>query len=264
MKVLGVAVDNVTFEEAIAKIERFIRSKRSHHVVTVNPEYIVRAQNDKKLRKIINRSDLRVPDGVGLVKLAGLKERVTGIDLIWQLAKLSEDRGYKIALLGGREGVATKVGARIKFIHPRCLIVMVDELGQVEPGTLRVQGGLNPKGWPLIREIERTQPDIALVGLGMGKQDRFIHQIIKKVKIPVAIGIGGAFDMIAGTTPRAPYILRMLWLEWLWRLIIEPKRIKRIFTAVIVFPFLYWISRKQTVPQTPRREGWNENKTLDQ
>ncbi|MBI3495161.1 glycosyltransferase, partial [Candidatus Berkelbacteria bacterium] len=79
MNVLGITVDNVSFNNTIEKIEGFIKSKKSHHIVTVNPEYIVRTQNDQKLRAIINGVDLRVPDGIGLVKLAGLKERVTGI-----------------------------------------------------------------------------------------------------------------------------------------------------------------------------------------
>jgi len=253
MIVIGVEVDNVTFEEAVAKIERFIRSKRSHprrfgrgrHIVTVNPEYIVRAQSDKKLRNIINQADLRVPDGVGLVKLAKLKERVTGVDLIWQLAKLSEDRGYRLALLGGRGEITPKTAARLKLIHPRCVIAMVDPLDDIKPGTLRVHGSTTLRvNLSLIREIERTKPDIALVALGMGKQDLFITQLLKNAKVPVAMGVGGAFDMIAGATPRAPYILRTLGLEWLWRLVIEPKRLGRILTATIVFPLLYWFSKK--------------------
>ncbi|MBI3261149.1 WecB/TagA/CpsF family glycosyltransferase [Candidatus Berkelbacteria bacterium] len=246
MKILNIEVDNVSFNEAIAKIEQFIKSKKSHRIVTVNPEYIVRAQNDKKLRTIINQADLRVPDGIGLVTLAGLKERVTGIDLIWQLAKLSEDRGYKIALLGGRGVVARQAASRIKLIHPRAIIAMVDPLGQVEPGTLRVHGLATLRvNLSLVREIERTKPDIALVALGMGKQDVFIEQLLKKVKIPVAIGVGGAFDMISGVTPRAPNILRTLGLEWLWRLIIEPKRLGRILTATVVFPILYFFKQNR-------------------
>ena len=236
MKILGVAVDNVTFGESIAQIEKFLRSGRSHHVVTVNPEYIVRTQNDKKLRTIINNADLRVPDGIGLVTLAGLKERVTGVDLIWQLAKLSEDRGYKIALLGGRGDTAKQTAARLKLIHPRCKIVLVESLGQVTSNNKQVT--------IINKQIKDKKPDITLVALGMGKQDLFINQLLKKTHIPVVIGVGGAFDMISGVTPRAPYILRTLGLEWLWRLIIEPKRIGRILTATVVFPVLYLFSKK--------------------
>jgi len=235
MKILGIQVDNVNFDEAIQKIEQFVRSKKSHHIVTVNPEYIVRAQSDQKLRTIINQADLRVPDGVGLVKLAGLKERVTGIDLIWQLAKLSEDRGYKIALLGGRGEVAKQAATRLKLIHPRATIAMVDPLGQVTSNNKQVT--------VIARELKNKKPDIVLVALGMGKQDLFIEQLLKKTRIPVAMGVGGAFDMISGATPRAPYILRTLGLEWLWRLIIEPKRIGRILTATIIFPVLFLLRK---------------------
>lgn len=236
MRVLDVTVDNITFEESIAKIEEFIKSKKSHHIITVNPEYIVRTQNDQKLRAIINNADLRVPDGIGLVKLAGLKERVTGIDLIWQLFKLGEDRGYTFALLGGSPTAAQTAASRIKLIHPRCEIVLVDELGQVTSNKKQVT--------EISKELKIKKPDILLVALGMGKQDIFIHELLTKVKIPVAIGVGGAFDMIAGITPRAPQWLQSIGLEWLWRLIIEPKRMSRIFTATIVFPLMFLFTKK--------------------
>lgn len=237
MTVLGIKIDDVTFDQAIEKIEGFIKSKKSHHIITVNPEYIVRAQNDQKLRQIINNADLRVADGIGLVKLAGFKERVTGIDLIWQLFKLGEDRGYTFALLGGSPGAAQTAANHIKLIHPKCKIVLVEELGELTD---------NSKQITIVTQALKTKkPNILLVALGMGKQDMFIHEIIKKTTIPVAIGVGGALDMIAGITPRAPIIMRTLNIEWLWRLMIEPKRIGRIITATIVFPVMYLFSNQK-------------------
>lgn len=230
MRVLGVTVDNVSFNETIAQIEQFIESGKSHHIVTVNPEYIVRAQNDQKLRNLINRADLHVPDGIGLVKLAGLKERVTGTDLVWTLAKLSHQKSHKLALLGAYGDTAHKAAQKLQQKYLQCRVVLAEPTEEVTE--------------KLIKQLQELKPEVVFVALGMGKQDFFIEQLLKKVKIPVAMGVGGAFDMIAGVTPRAPYILRTLGLEWLWRLIIQPSRLKRIFTATVIFPILYAIKKR--------------------
>lgn len=236
-KILGVSIDAVNFRETIKAVEKFIKSDRSHQVATVNPEFVMAAQKNKKFKQVLNNSSLNTPDGRGILWamkfLNGvrLKERVTGVDLFWAIVKLSEDRGYRIFMLGGKPGVAKKAAARIKLIHPRVIIVYT------YPGS--------PKETKKIRRlINHTRPNILFVAWGARKQDIWINKNLRKFHSPlVAVGVGGTFDFIAGVRRRAPRWMQKIGLEWLYRLIQEPKRSGRIWTAVIKFPMAVIISK---------------------
>src|SRR3990167_7539821 len=121
--ILGIKIDSITFGDAIRKIDSLLVGKKAAQIVTVNPEFVMTAQKDNEFRRIINHADLAVPDGYGLM-LAGkflgqrFKERITGVDLIWAICKLAEDRGYSVFFLGGSSGVAKKTAMRVKKIHP--------------------------------------------------------------------------------------------------------------------------------------------------
>ncbi|TSC91439.1 MAG: N-acetylglucosaminyldiphosphoundecaprenol, partial [Candidatus Berkelbacteria bacterium Licking1014_96] len=160
-----------------------------------------------------------------------LSERVTGVDLFWTLCKLSEDRGYRIFMLGGGPGVAKKATGRVKLIHPRTKIVYT------YPGS--------PKETKKItRLINHTRPNILFVAWGAPKQEIWIGKNLKKFRSPlVAMGVGGTFDFIAGTRRRAPQWMRGMGLEWLYRLFQEPKRFGRIWTAVVRFPMAVFFSK---------------------
>ncbi|MFH0852160.1 MAG: WecB/TagA/CpsF family glycosyltransferase [bacterium] len=219
MELLGVRIDNVTMDEALQKIEGFLSDGRQHYVVTINPEFLVTAQKDKEFKDILNRAGLAIPDGIGVVWASrffsgGLKERVAGIDLVKSL-KLKV-KSCRVFLLGGRDGVAEKIAGE----WPE--VVAFSE---------------NPEeGVALINKYE---PNILLVALGAPKQEKWIVQNLSKIpSVKVAIGVGGAFDFLAGKISRAPKIFQCLGLEWLWRLAQEPRRIGRIFNAVVVFPVL--------------------------
>lgn len=234
IEILGVKIGSLSFKEAVNVIDGFIKDgKNCRQVTTVNPEFVVTAQTDKEFKKVINESDLSVPDGKGLEFAAKAKgteftERITGVDLTWALAKLAEDKGYKVFLLGAGPGVALQVANRMKLIHPQIKIA----------GTYA--GTPDEKG--LIERINKTNPDILFVAFGAPKQDKFIAKNIKKLNCKVAIGIGGTFDYISGIVDRAPIWMRRAGLEWLYRLFKQPKRIKRIFTAVIIFPTLFFLN----------------------
>jgi N-acetylglucosaminyldiphosphoundecaprenol N-acetyl-beta-D-mannosaminyltransferase len=230
--ILGVKIDSLKFEEAVDKIDGFVSGrKRCYQVVTVNPEFVVAAQYNRSFKKILNNADLSVPDGKGLeyaAKAQGEKfvERITGVDLCWALAKLAEDKGYRIYLLGADPGVALQVANRLKLIHPQIKIV----------GTY--SGKPDEKG--LIDRVNQATPDILLVAFGAPKQEKFIYQNRRKLNCKVAIGVGGTFDYISGIVDRAPLWMRKIGLEWLYRLFKQPKRIKRILTAVVIFPILFF------------------------
>lgn len=233
INILGIKIGSLTFREAVEIIDALIVKAKPAQIVTVNPEFIIAAQKDSHFKKILNRADLAIPDGIGLI-LAGrvlrtpFKERITGVDLTWAICKLAEDRGYSVFFLGGKGGVAKETAQRIKKIHPRLLVAGFYE---GKPN--------DKKTWAI---IERARPNIMFVAFGAPKQDKFIADLIHSSRIShlpsLSVGVGGTFDYIAGKVPRAPEWLRRIGFEWLYRLILEPWRLKRIFIAVVVFPIL--------------------------
>lgn len=255
--ILGIEIDQVTFDSALEQIESFIGQRGAHQIVTVNPEFIMRAQTDRAFRKVLNDADLALPDGAGLLwasrllkqsqssialrprKLTHLPERVTGTDLVPALAQRATVRGWKIYLLGGRPGVASRAASYLKEELPDLKIV------GAESGPLITDGGkpLNHDQETLLKavlaRIQHAKPDMLFVAFGAPKQDRFIARYSKELNVPVMIGVGGAFDFLAGSVQRAPTLFKVLWLEWLWRVVVEPWRIGRILTAVVHFPLTF-------------------------
>lgn len=218
MKILGIKIDRVDFGQTLNIIDRFVKEKSPHQIITVNPEMIMTAQKDREFKKVLNTSDLNVPDGIGIVwasKILGkpLKERIAGIDLVWTLAKLAHDRGYSIYFVGAGEGIAKKVADKLKIKYPKM------EIAGTESSS--------PYDINLIERIGKTKPDILLVAFGHPKQEKWLAKYKHRFGVPVCIGVGGAFDFISGKTRRAPLWLSKMGLEWLYRLIQEPQRIKR-------------------------------------
>ncbi|MFA6431035.1 MAG: WecB/TagA/CpsF family glycosyltransferase [Candidatus Margulisiibacteriota bacterium] len=215
----GIQVDNVTLEEAEEKAEAFIISRKPHIIVTPNPEIIVTSQEDHELRDIVNSADLRVPDGISMVvvsKILGkpLKERVSGIDLMLKLIEISAIRGYKIFLYGGSEGVAKKAALNLKAKYPALIIV-------------GIENGFASDDSKVIEKIKKAKPDILFVGLGAGKQERWLNRHLKELDVPVGMVIGGSMDVISGLKKRAPVWMQKMKIEWLYRLVTEPSRWKR-------------------------------------
>ncbi|MBU1102249.1 WecB/TagA/CpsF family glycosyltransferase, partial [Patescibacteria group bacterium] len=221
MRILGVRIDNVTMAEALEKIRGFLNDDQQHQIVTLNPDFLVLAQKDKEFRDILNRADLSVPDGTGLILaswLAGerLKEKVVGIDLI-ENCKL-KIVNLKVFLLGGFNGAAEKIAKDWPAV-----------VGFSE----------DTEGMELFARIREYQPNLLLVALGAPKQEKWIAQNLAKIPtVKVAIGVGSAFNILSGQIKRAPKIFQALGLEWLWRVFREPHRWRKVWRSVVVFPFL--------------------------
>ncbi len=233
-KILGIRIDQVSWTEALAKIQAFLMVDEFHMIATVNPEFVVAAQTDKKFKEILNQTALNVPDGVGLqcaAKFLGKKigERITGVDLTWEVCKIAAERGYSIYFLGAAEGVAETVANRVKLLHHNL------KIAGAYSGTPDEEG--------LAQKINETNPDILFVAFGAPKQEKFIFDNKDALKVKLAMGVGGTFDYIAGIVPYAPEWMRNTGLEWLYRLFSQPNRWKRVFRAVIVFPILVLISK---------------------
>jgi len=234
IKILDVKIDNITFQQALETIEKFViegrKSQKTFQITTINPEFVMEAQTNVIFKEALEGADLALPDGVGIL-WAGkylktpFKEKISGIDLIWQISKLAENREYRMFLLGAGEGIAEKTAQKLKEKYPKLKIV----------GTFA--GSPDPKeAQAIIDLILEKKPDILFVAYGAPKQDIWIARHKLKYQVPLSMGVGGAFDMISEIIPRAPVWLRKIGLEWLWRFYKQPSRWKRIHRAVIRFP----------------------------
>jgi N-acetylglucosaminyldiphosphoundecaprenol N-acetyl-beta-D-mannosaminyltransferase len=240
IEILGIPIDAVTNKEALARIRQFLVEPRGHAVFTPNPEMLVLARQRPQFRATLKLADLAVPDGAGLLwaaRLSGqrLPERVTGTDLVDDVCRLAAKEGKTVFLLGGRWGIAEQAADVLRHKYPKLEIAGVSDGGTVE---------YDESGTPVIDEsigqmIADAEPDILFVAFGHGKQEEWILANLSRLPtVRVAMGIGGAFDFIAGQAQRAPKWLQKMHLEWLWRLILQPWRIRRILTATVVFPLL--------------------------
>ncbi|MBI2941737.1 MAG: WecB/TagA/CpsF family glycosyltransferase [Chloroflexi bacterium] len=220
--VLGVRVDDVTMDEALALARAWLRAGRGWHVVTPNAEFVMAAQEDPEFRAILNRAHLAIPDGAGLL-LAGrllgtpLREQVTGTDLTTSLVALAAAEGYRVFLLGAAPGVAETTASSLRRRFP----------GLTVAGTFA--GSPRPAGEAEIRAaLAAAAPiDILFVAFGAPVQEKWIAHRLPTLDVGLAMGVGGVFDFLSGQVPRAPAWLRGLGLDWLFRLIVQPWRWRR-------------------------------------
>ena len=232
--ILGVRVDDVTLDEALDQIEGFIAAKTPRQIVTINPEFVMEAQHNSRFAAVLRDAALAVPDGVGLNLGARwlrqpLRARVPGVDLCERLAALSAQKGYRIFLLGAAPGVAEQTARVVQQRFPGVQIVGC------------YAGSPRPADEAQIHEqIRAAQPDILLVAYGAPAQELWIARNQAALGVPVAIGVGGTFDELAGVVQRTPRWVQRIGLKWLHRLIQQPWRAKRIYTAVVRFPLAVW------------------------
>lgn len=229
--ILGIGIDNLAEEEALQRIEEFVESGLPHQVVTVNPEFLVVAQEDHQFQEVLNEADLAVPDGVGLLWAARflgkpLKGRVTGVELVRSLSKIAEEKGYRIFLLGAGEGVAQAAAEVLQNECPQLMIA----------GTYAGSPALEEEE-DIAEKITAAKPNMLFVAYGFPQQDIWIRRNVSRMRVPMAMGVGGAFDYISGTVRRAPAWMCRLGLEWLYRLIRQPWRWRR----MLRLPRFVWL-----------------------
>lgn len=261
VNILKIRFDNVTMKEALEKALEFAKDKHQHYICTPNPEFLLEAENNPKFQEILNKSDLNIADGIGilwaskfqkiteknhnnfpifgkwLTSLSAvifqpkyikteLPERVTGADLMQKICQESAKQNLKIFLLGAAEGVAEKVKTILEKNYPKIKIV------GTYAGTSRPS-----MDEEITKKINATDAQIIFIAYGAPAQELWISRNLKKLHtIKLAMGIGGTFDYIAGIRKRAPKAFQKLGAEWLYRLIQQPSRAKRIYNATVKFP----------------------------
>lgn len=251
-QILDIKVNTPTIDKATQLIAKFVSGKNPQQIVTLNPEMVMASQKDSELKNIINNASLVVPDGIGLTWALNIiyklkTKRVTGIDLIEEIAKLANKYRYSIFFLGAKPGIANKAATKLKLKYPNLAIAGSNA------GNPKLNYDLNNSdlfntgkitdirrterdpNWKIVDMVSKTKPDILLVAYGHGKQEKFIARYKYKLAVPVMMGVGGSFDFLAGLATRAPGWMQALGLEWLWRLLHEPWRFNRIITATIRF-----------------------------
>jgi N-acetylglucosaminyldiphosphoundecaprenol N-acetyl-beta-D-mannosaminyltransferase len=230
---MGCLIDNLSMQETLQRIETFVRSGRSHQHVVINVDKVVRASRDPELRGIINECALVNVDGMPVVwasRLLGksLKERVAGVDLFEALVERSAEKGWSVFFLGAREEVVRAVNNLYGRKYPR----------------LRVAGYRNGYWSPeeeagVVKLIADSQPDLLFVAISSPKKEQFLGRYQAEMKVPFAMGVGGAFDVVAGRVKRAPMWMQRCGLEWFYRFLQEPRRMfKRYFVDGMYF---FWL-----------------------
>ena len=222
LKILGVGIDRIDSAQALDRVGSFIEEGTPHQIVTANAEIIYQASQNEKMKQIINQAQMVTADGSGVVwasKELGkpLSQRVTGIDLVNSICKASAEKGWKLYILGSAPGVADTAAGNIRKAFPGCNII----------GTHH--GYFDAKEEEdILAELRELKPDVLFVALGAPKQEYWIAEHVPGLGIPVAMGIGGSMDVLSGNVKRAPKWMQKMSLEWLYRVIIQPTRFKRI------------------------------------
>ncbi|HYM65120.1 MAG TPA: WecB/TagA/CpsF family glycosyltransferase [Candidatus Sulfotelmatobacter sp.] len=228
ISILGVGITNAAEHEVLEFIYRGLdKLSEKYYIVTPNPELLVIANKDKVYKGILNNAKLALPDGIGVMlgaQILGkpLKERITGVDLVKSLSNHVAKQPITVSFLGGGPNVAEKTAECLKKMYPELKI------------------GWTSEEWK--EALKEKKTDILFVAFGSPKQEIWINDNLKKLPVKVAIGVGGAFDFISGNVPRAPKVLRDFGLEWLFRLILQPWRIKR---QVSLLRFTYLVLKEK-------------------
>lgn len=221
IRILGVRVDVLAAEAAAERIESLVASGGRHLVATVNPEFIMRARRDRTFQRVLESASLCLADGAGVTWAARrigrpLPERIAGSDLVPLIARRAATRGLRLYLLGAAEGVAEEAAERLRQLAPGVVIAGCHA------------GASGPEGdEDSLALVNAARPDILLIAYGAPRQELWYDRNRERVAAPVAIGVGGAFDYLSGRVSRAPTWMRSAGLEWLYRLLRQPRRAGR-------------------------------------
>lgn len=218
------------FDSFIEEMEDSLKNDKKRFIVTANPETFMIGEKDRGMAEILLDQDVSVvPDGIGIVKAAqmldyNITERITGIDIAYRLLDAGHRMGKKIYLFGARQDVVDDMKEVLVRNYPKLEIV----------GS---QNGYVKEKDAVFSDIKEKCPDIVLVALGIPLQEKLIYKHFDEFDKGIFVGVGGSFDVISGHKKRAPRIFIKLKLEWLYRIILEPQRLKRFYESNVKFIF---------------------------
>ncbi len=281
LKLLGVPIDEVDLKVATQTVQEWVEKKKSSYVVTPNLEMIMLAQGDSDFIRVLSEAGLAIPDSARLGWGIKMQESsfvnrllnwpffvfptlmpgnslpiTTGTDLMEKLIKLSGEKGFRIGFLGGQRNVAVKLADRLRVQNPSLKIEFIQENLAVDLdgnhqffemqnliGFKQNDAISDDKEADFYANLNSRRLDLLFVAFGHVKQEKWMSKNLHKTNVKVMLGVGGAFDYLSGSVPRAPLALRKLGLEWLFRVILQPWRIFR-FANLVKFIFLVLIKTK--------------------
>lgn len=210
--------------------EQNIINENKMFIVTANPETIMSSEENKSLKKaLLDRNTSIIPDGIGVVKGAKMLgysvfETIPGVELCTKLFEICNQYKKSIFLFGAKQEIVLKLSEKIKVDYPNANICGFEN------------GYVNNKQ-EIMEKISTLKPDVVLVALGIPQQEILIYNNLNKFNKGIFVGVGGSFDVLSGTKKRAPKLFRKLHIEWLYRIMKEPKRLKRFFKSNIKYIF---------------------------
>lgn len=226
-QILGLKIHCVTMDSAISIIEGFIAEKKPRMVVTADASAVVIARDDHELQSIINEADLVTPDSTGILWGAKrlktpLIEKVSGADMVEKLCMIANEKGYSVFLLGSAPGITDKAAENLKSRYPNLQIAGTHH-GYFKDGD-------SSEAEHMIKE---SKPDMLFVAMGIPMQEKWIKKHMDELGVPVSMGVGGTFDVISGNVKRAPLWMQNHGLEWMYRLISNPRKISKVMTLPV-------------------------------
>jgi N-acetylglucosaminyldiphosphoundecaprenol N-acetyl-beta-D-mannosaminyltransferase len=219
--IFGVPFSKLGMAETVDYLKERIAQRKTTHVMTANPEFVMMGLEQPAFMECLQEAEMVVPDGTGIVWAASqkgdpVKERVPGYDLLHQLMAVGQTSEWKVYLLGAGPDVIAEASDRLKRDYPGIQMVGYRD-GYFSKDEEEA----------IVQSIRETQPDLLFVGLGAPRQDLFLREFREQLQVPVMMGVGGSFDVIAGKVQRAPKAFQKLRLEWFHRLLKQPSRWRR-------------------------------------
>lgn len=230
--ILGIPFDNMTRKEFLSVLYTRMQEKEKTFLVTANPEIVMFAKNNEDYFKLLLEADFIAPDGIGVVRAAKtlntpIKERVPGFELMLGLLELANLEGKRVYFIGAKEHVLDLTIKNVKKEWPH-----IDIAGYHH-------GYFDHDDPEKIQMVKEANADIVLVAFGFPRQEVWIKKYLKEVEHGIAVGVGGSFDVISGKTKRAPFLVQRFHIEWLYRLIKQPSRYKRMSVLPLFLREIY-------------------------
>ena len=218
--ILGIPFDNMTRKEFLKELYKRMNLKQKTFLVTANPEIVMYAQENKDYYELLMQADYIAPDGIGIVKASHtlgtpIKERVPGFELMLGLLEIADMEKKNVYFIGAKEEIIELTIEKIKQEWPHINIVGYHH------------GYFNHADPEMINKVKETEPDMVFVAFGFPRQEKWISNYLSQVSSGIAVGVGGSFDVLSGKTKRAPRLVQSFHIEWLYRLIRQPSRYKR-------------------------------------